>query len=159
VVATNSPINDLLVIHTKQATYMTYVIGARVPSGSIERGLYWDTMDPYHFIRLQSVTKTTRGGGDPHDILIVGGEDHKSGQAESGEDRHLRLEEWARIPRNNAHCHCSIPKPASAKKHLSSLSISGSDPKSGECNLYCCIQEIDRRDNFFGDINDIDGSQ
>jgi glycine/D-amino acid oxidase-like deaminating enzyme/nitrite reductase/ring-hydroxylating ferredoxin subunit len=96
VVATNSPINDRLVIHTKQAPYMTYVIGARVPSGSIERGLFWDTMDPYHFIRLQSVTKTTRASGDPHDILIVGGEDHKSGQADSDEDPHGRLEEWTR---------------------------------------------------------------
>ena len=31
VVATNSPINDRLAIHTKQAPYLTYVIGARVP--------------------------------------------------------------------------------------------------------------------------------
>ena len=31
VVATNTPINDLVAIHTKQAPYMSYVIGARVP--------------------------------------------------------------------------------------------------------------------------------
>ena len=30
VVATNTPINDLVTIHTKQAPYMTYVIGAKV---------------------------------------------------------------------------------------------------------------------------------
>lgn len=32
VVATNTPINDRVAIHTKQAPYMTYVIGARVPA-------------------------------------------------------------------------------------------------------------------------------
>ena len=33
VVATNAPVNDRVAIHTKQAPYMTYVIGARVPRG------------------------------------------------------------------------------------------------------------------------------
>jgi glycine/D-amino acid oxidase-like deaminating enzyme/nitrite reductase/ring-hydroxylating ferredoxin subunit len=96
VVATNSPINDRLVLHTKQAPYMTYVIGARVPSGSIEKALYWDTMDPYHYVRVQRMTTSSRGGGDPYDILIVGGEDHKTGQADPEADRHGRLEAWAR---------------------------------------------------------------
>src|SRR2546421_442285 len=31
VVATNTPVNDRMVIHTKQAPYTTYVIGARIP--------------------------------------------------------------------------------------------------------------------------------
>ena len=53
VVATNTPINDLVAIHTKQAPYMTYVIGARVPRGSVTKALYWDTQDPYHYVRLQ----------------------------------------------------------------------------------------------------------
>ncbi|HJU44429.1 MAG TPA: FAD-binding oxidoreductase [Vicinamibacterales bacterium] len=35
VVATNTPINDLVAIHTKQAPYMTYVIGARVPKHAV----------------------------------------------------------------------------------------------------------------------------
>ena len=38
VVATNTPVNDLIAIHTKQAPYQTYVIGARVPKGSVTRG-------------------------------------------------------------------------------------------------------------------------
>ena len=37
VVATNTPINDLVAIHTKQAPYLTYVIGAPVPKGSVEQ--------------------------------------------------------------------------------------------------------------------------
>ena len=51
--ATNTPINDLVAIHTKQAPYMTYVIGGRVPRGSVPKALYWDTQDPYHYVRLQ----------------------------------------------------------------------------------------------------------
>ncbi len=92
VVATNTPVNDLVAIHTKQAPYRTYVIGARVPRGSVPRMLLWDTPDPYHYVRLQTV----ENDGDAYDVLIVGGEDHKTGQAEDFDERFLRLEEWAR---------------------------------------------------------------
>lgn len=91
VVATNTPINDLLALHTKQAPYTTYVIGARVPHGTVPSGLYWDTADPYHYVRLQRDDTSAL-----HDILIVGGEDHKTGQAHDGDERFARLEQWAR---------------------------------------------------------------
>ena len=92
VVATNTPINDLVAIHTKQAPYMTYVIGAKVPRGSVAKALYWDTQDPYHYVRLHGANNS-QGEGD---ILIVGGEDHKTGQADDTQERHARLETWAR---------------------------------------------------------------
>ena len=88
VVATNTPINDLVAIHTKQAPYVTYVIGVRVPKGSVTRALYWDTGDPYHYVRLQPEKD--------YDVLIVGGEDHKTGQANDGNERFARLEQWTR---------------------------------------------------------------
>ncbi|HJU91825.1 MAG TPA: FAD-dependent oxidoreductase [Pyrinomonadaceae bacterium] len=88
VVATNTPVNDRVAIHTKQAPYVTYAIGVIVPKGSVTRALYWDTGDPYHYVRLQSENK--------HDILIVGGEDHKTGQANDGDERFARLERWTR---------------------------------------------------------------
>ncbi|MBC7933239.1 MAG: FAD-dependent oxidoreductase, partial [Rubrivivax sp.] len=94
VVATNTPVNDLVAIHTKQAPYRTYVVGARVPTGSIPRMLLWDTPDPYHYIRLQTVTGDE--GNATHDVLIVGGEDHKTGQADDADERFRRLEEWTR---------------------------------------------------------------
>ena len=90
VVATTAPVNDLVVVHTKQAPYMTYVIGAPVPRGSVTLALYWDTGDPYHYVRLVA------GIDAAHDLLIVGGEDHKSGQADDIDERHPRLERWAR---------------------------------------------------------------
>ncbi|MBA2484554.1 MAG: FAD-dependent oxidoreductase [Nitrospira sp.] len=93
VVATNSPINNMVTIHTKQAAYITYVIGATVPVGSIEPALYWDTLDPYHYVRVQR--RSLKQGGE-QDVLIVGGEDHKAGQADDGEARYARLEAWAR---------------------------------------------------------------
>jgi glycine/D-amino acid oxidase-like deaminating enzyme/nitrite reductase/ring-hydroxylating ferredoxin subunit len=94
VVATNTPVNDRVAIHTKQAAYRTYVIGARVPRGSIPTMLLWDTPDPYHYLRLQASNGEDRSESD--DILIVGGEDHKTGQAENLEERYVRLEEWTR---------------------------------------------------------------
>jgi glycine/D-amino acid oxidase-like deaminating enzyme/nitrite reductase/ring-hydroxylating ferredoxin subunit len=95
VVATNSPVNDWVILHTKQAAYRTYVIGASVPHGSIPRGLYWDTPDPYHYIRLQEVDSRVDSAG-LEDILIVGGEDHKTGQEDDAEARFRCLEEWTR---------------------------------------------------------------
>lgn len=88
VVATNTPINDLVAIHTKQAPYLTYAIGAAIPAGSVHRALYWDTLDPYHYIRLQP--------DSGNDILIVGGEDHKAGEESDPAERWNRLEHWTR---------------------------------------------------------------
>src|SRR5687767_149852 len=92
VVATNTPVNDLVAIHTKQAPYRTFVIGARVPRGSVTRGLYWDTPDPYHYVRIETVGK----GAKAHDVLIVGGEDHKTGQKDDAGRRFSALERWTR---------------------------------------------------------------
>jgi glycine/D-amino acid oxidase-like deaminating enzyme/nitrite reductase/ring-hydroxylating ferredoxin subunit len=87
VVATNTPISTRVAIHTKQAPYLTYVIAARVPRGSVTQALFWDTLDSYHYARLDSP------GGE---LLIVGGEDHKTGQADDADRRFDALERWMR---------------------------------------------------------------
>jgi nitrite reductase/ring-hydroxylating ferredoxin subunit len=84
--ATNTPIIDLFAMHTKQAAYRSYAIAVSVAKGSVERALYWDTEDPYHYVRL---------AGDD-DLLIVGGEDHKVGQSKNPEQSWERLEQWTR---------------------------------------------------------------
>ena len=89
VVATNSPINDRYAIHTKQAPYRTYAMAYSLPKGSLPDGLYWDTLEAYHYIRLQ------RGRGES-DTLIVGGADHKTGEADDAGARFLALEAWMR---------------------------------------------------------------
>jgi glycine/D-amino acid oxidase-like deaminating enzyme/nitrite reductase/ring-hydroxylating ferredoxin subunit len=89
IVATNSPVHENLQVHLKQSPYRTYVIGAEIRSGSVPRGLYWDTADPFHYVRLQSM-------GRGHDVLIVGGEDHRAGEDDDGEGRFAALEKWAR---------------------------------------------------------------
>ncbi len=96
VVATNVPINDMFAMHTKQAPYMTYVIGASVPKGSVTDALYWDTLKAYHYVRIQPMVNVGGESSDEYDLLIIGGEDHKSGQASDTTKRHGRLEDWAR---------------------------------------------------------------
>ncbi len=93
VVTTNTPINDMVTIHTKQAPYISYVIGATIPAGSIEPALFWDTLDPYHYVRVHQ--EAIPQGGN-RTVLVVGGEDHKTGQADDSEARYARLEAWAR---------------------------------------------------------------
>lgn len=91
VVATNTPFNNRLVMHTKQAGYRTYVIGIRVPPDSLPRLLLWDTGDPYYYVRLA----TPHPDAD-HDLLIVGGADHKVGQDTHPEHRYDEIEHWVR---------------------------------------------------------------
>ncbi|AXB58068.1 FAD-dependent oxidoreductase [Flavobacterium fluviale] len=101
VVATNSPINDLVTMHTKQAAYRSYVIAGKIPKGSLPYALWWDTGDaeskwpsqPYHYVRVENFD-------DNYDLLISGGEDHKTGQADeegiSEFTRYEKLEQWTR---------------------------------------------------------------
>lgn len=91
VVATNTPFNNRVAMHTKQAAYRTYVIGVRVPRGSVPRILLWNTGDPYYYIRIE----TPQGASD-HDILVVGGADHKVGQDSHPGHRYAEIERWVR---------------------------------------------------------------
>jgi glycine/D-amino acid oxidase-like deaminating enzyme/nitrite reductase/ring-hydroxylating ferredoxin subunit len=91
VCATNTPFITRVALHTKQAAYRSYVIGARVPRGAVHRALYWDTADPYRYVRVQSDPESADS-----DIVIVGGEDHKTGQDDDPRPRFDRLEAWAR---------------------------------------------------------------
>lgn len=95
VVATNTPFNDMFAIHTKQAAYRSYVLAAPIPSGSVGKALYWDTADPYHYVRLQSLKPDT-GSAEKRQLIIVGGEDHKTGQGDDPVEINRRLEGWAR---------------------------------------------------------------
>lgn len=101
VVATNTPVNDLVTMHTKQWPYRTYAIAAKIAKGTLPYALWWDTGDqnskwitmPYHYYRLAEFD-------DQYDLLIAGGEDHKTGQADDEkipeEQRYAKLESWVR---------------------------------------------------------------
>jgi glycine/D-amino acid oxidase-like deaminating enzyme/nitrite reductase/ring-hydroxylating ferredoxin subunit len=93
VVATNAPVVDRLLVSTREGKYRTYVIGAHVPRGAVMKALYWDTPDPYHYVRLQSVNG---GEGGAYDLLIVGGEDERVGDHNDGDERFAELYRWTR---------------------------------------------------------------
>ncbi len=88
VLATNAPINDFLGYSSRVFAHRTYVIGVRIPRGSIAPLLAFDTADPYHYVRLHVE--------DDHAVLIVGGEDHRTGQPEELAAPFAALEQWTR---------------------------------------------------------------
>jgi glycine/D-amino acid oxidase-like deaminating enzyme/nitrite reductase/ring-hydroxylating ferredoxin subunit len=92
VVATNTPVNDMVEIHNKQTAYRTYVVAMEVPKGAVARALFWDTPDSYHYVRLASPGRAAASS----ELLIVGGEDHRTGEADDADARFARLVEWAR---------------------------------------------------------------
>jgi glycine/D-amino acid oxidase-like deaminating enzyme/nitrite reductase/ring-hydroxylating ferredoxin subunit len=71
-------------LQTKLAPYSSYALGAKVPRGTLPEALFWDTSDPYYYLRVD------RHAG--HDYVIFGGEDHKTGQEKDTEARYHKLE-------------------------------------------------------------------
>jgi hypothetical protein len=65
------------------------VIAGPVPKGSVPDLLIWDTLEAYHYVRLQPLDEA-------EDLLIVGGEDHRSGMANDMDKRFAHLEAWTR---------------------------------------------------------------
>ncbi|HSI38616.1 MAG TPA: FAD-dependent oxidoreductase [Methylotenera sp.] len=101
VVATNSPVNNLVAMFDKQFAYRTYVIGALVKKDSLPQALWWDTGDfktnpkvpPYHYVRLHPYNQQ-------YDLLISGGEDHPTADTSKTqvpeEKRYKLIENWTR---------------------------------------------------------------
>lgn len=89
VVATNTPINDWVKMHTKQAAYRTYAIAYEVPKRSYSGFLIWDMEKPYHYARIVR-------GNEEHDLLVIGGQDHKVGQKNDATKPYHNLDNWAK---------------------------------------------------------------
>jgi glycine/D-amino acid oxidase-like deaminating enzyme/nitrite reductase/ring-hydroxylating ferredoxin subunit len=90
VIATHTPLMGkatlalAMLFQSKLFLYSSYVLGGRVPKGTVPDALFWDTADPYHYLRL-----------DPRrdfDQVVFGGKDHKTGQANDTEARYRALE-------------------------------------------------------------------
>jgi len=83
---THVPSINRLMVHPQLAAYRSYAIARRLKAES-PPALYWDTMDPYHYLRFHS---DERG-----QWLILGGEDHKTGKESDPASLYERLEEYA----------------------------------------------------------------
>ena len=95
IVATNTPFYTRVVMHTKVAAYQTYAVAGPVPRGSVPDGLFWDTLDPYHYVRLITAQDRGEPAADT-DLLLVGGADHRTGQDRDPGRRWDDLEQWTR---------------------------------------------------------------
>jgi len=91
VIATHVPLQGLTgtlgatLFQTKLAPYTSYAVGAKIPHGYIPEASFWDTNDPYYYLRVDR----RRG----NDYAIFGGEDHKTGQASNPMEHFQRLEQ------------------------------------------------------------------
>jgi len=80
VIATHTPLMgktnmaSAIALQTKLYLYSSYVFGGRLPNGLVPEASYWDTNDPYNYLRVDS----HRG----FDYAIFGGSDHKTAQDE-----------------------------------------------------------------------------
>jgi len=89
VMATNNPlvgfasITSATLLQTKLSLYTSYALGARVPLNTVPEALFWDTRDPYDYLRIDR----HRG----FDYIVYGGEDHKTGQKKKTQNAYARL--------------------------------------------------------------------
>src|SRR5204862_5820587 len=96
VMATNNPlvclasITSATLLQTKLSLYTSYAFGARVPSSTVPEALFWDTREPYDYLRVD------RHAG--FDYIVYGGEDHKTGQKKATTKAYARL--LARLKKN-----------------------------------------------------------
>ncbi len=79
---TNGPLKSSF-LQSKLASYATYVLSGRLPSGLVPDLSLWDTGDPYYYLRVDE--------GRGFDRVIFGGNDHKTGQRTDTEDCYQRL--------------------------------------------------------------------
>lgn len=83
ILATHVPLNRVL-LTPRVAQYRSYVLSG--PASNTVAGLFWDTEDPYHYVRRQRV-------GDEYHWLL-GGADHKTGKEPGDWDPFLALREY-----------------------------------------------------------------
>ena len=87
VLATGFPIRDRIGYFTRLYPKRSYVLALRL-DGNYPEGMYYRTGDPHRSVRTH---RDERG-----DLLLVGGENHKTGQGGSTAERYRTLERWAR---------------------------------------------------------------
>jgi glycine/D-amino acid oxidase-like deaminating enzyme/nitrite reductase/ring-hydroxylating ferredoxin subunit len=90
VIATHNPIAGIAssaradLFQTKLALYTSYVVAGRVTRETVPDALFWDTASPYHYLRSEPHRD--------HQLVILGGEDHKTGQVSDTNACHAHLE-------------------------------------------------------------------
>ena len=91
VMATHTPLmgkagmTGATLFQSKLALYSTYAVGAKVPPGQLPEASFWDTSEPYNYLRIHR--------HPDFDYAILGGEDHKTGQAADTSEHYRRLEQ------------------------------------------------------------------
>jgi glycine/D-amino acid oxidase-like deaminating enzyme/nitrite reductase/ring-hydroxylating ferredoxin subunit len=70
---------------TKLSLYTSYVLGAKIPAGAVPEALFWDTTEPYYYLRIDR--------HEDDDYAIFGGEDCKTVQEDDPVAVFTRLEE------------------------------------------------------------------
>ena len=79
----NTPDSRATWLQTNLALYSSYAVAGRVPKGAAPEALWWSTADQYAYLRVDA----HRG----YDLVVYGGEDHKTGQKTDAAERYDRL--------------------------------------------------------------------
>jgi glycine/D-amino acid oxidase-like deaminating enzyme/nitrite reductase/ring-hydroxylating ferredoxin subunit len=87
VVTSNFPIFDPAFYYARMYQKRSYVLAVSLKK-ELPEGMFYSESQPYHSFRTQPYKKG--------DVLIVGGENHKTGQEKNTEDRYSKLEAYAR---------------------------------------------------------------
>ncbi len=87
VLATHFPFFDPHFFFARMYPKRSYVLAVRI-GGEVPQGMYYSTSQPFHSLRPHPL--------EGEDILLVGGENHKTGEGGSTAERYRKVEEFAR---------------------------------------------------------------
>jgi len=88
IMAAHVPINRVAALQNQLSPYTSYTIAFGLGGRAFPEGLFWDTEEPYHYIR--------RVRDKDRQLLLVGGEDHPTGKQRETTKNFAALEAYAR---------------------------------------------------------------
>ncbi|GAB4457080.1 MAG: FAD-dependent oxidoreductase [Armatimonadaceae bacterium] len=89
ILASHFPVPDPAMYFARMAPHRSYVLAVRLDGDRTPPGMYITGETPYHSVRPHPLDDGT-------ELLLIGGEGHKTGQGGDTVARYQRLEQWAR---------------------------------------------------------------
>lgn len=87
IMTTHRPMENPRSLFAKKGMYLSYVLEFEIPKGTLPEALYIDSMNPYHYFRVDTGSKADR--------LILGGEDHRMELPMESQKSYDALREYA----------------------------------------------------------------
>lgn len=154
VIATHTPIGFRPAVQSRLEAIRSYIIGIRTRD-AIEDAVFWDMDQPYHYIR--------EAADEQGRLVLIGGEDHRTGEKRETDDCFSSLEDYAarrfNVDAVDYRWSAQFYQPADGLPYIGKLAgtyiatgYSGEGLTFGTLAAQIILDQIQRRENPCGEI-------